>query len=442
MSVHGDGDDEPPAAPRGLASSRRFWRTVWLIAGAGLIARITYVTVMAKHAPLGLDATWYSFQAGTIDGGAGYVDPHTYFTTGKAVATANFPPAWPILLAAVHHAGIETERAFRIVGALVGTTTIVSTAAIGRRLLGSRVGVVAAALVACSPYLIATDGSLMSESLYLAFVAGAVLATIVASEHGRLREWCLAGLLFGFASLTRTDGVIVAVVVIGVAAVRSRVTGRRMLLTAGCAIATCLAVLVPWTVRNSVRLGGIVVLSSNSGSAIAGANCARTYAGPFLGAWDVRCEHLVGGREELRSAAEDRRRGLDYAVHHAGRLVSVVVPVRVLRGWGLWDPRAQVDLEAVESRNAKFQYVGWVMELGLLSTAVAGFVIARRRREVGVLVALVGAATIVLVVSWGNQRLRLVAEPALAVFAAQAVVTWTSRRPGVRVTPKMASSPS
>jgi len=411
-----------------LHPSSRFWVVVGAIACVGLVLRVVYAVVMVNHAPLGLDATWYSFQAGTIDAGTGYVDPHTFFTTGKAVATANFPPAWPMLLAGVHHLGFASDLAFRITGGLVGTTTIVTTAAIGRRLLDRRVGIISAAIVAFSPYLIAADGSLMSESLYLALIGGAVLATIVAAERGRLREWCFAGFLFGFACLARSDGVVVAVIVLGVAAVRTRVPVRRKLAVFACALSTCALVLVPWTVRNSERLGALVLLSSNSGNVIEGANCASTYHG-LVGAWDFRCVHVVGGADELRSSAEGRRRGLAYARHHALRFVAVVAPARVLRGWGLWSPGAQADLEVVESRNQKFQLFGWVVELGVLALTAAGLVVARRtHRDVAVLVALLVAASVVLVVSCGNQRLRLVAEPGVAVLAALALGEWRGRR--------------
>ncbi len=44
-------------------------------------------------------------------------------------------------------------------------------------------------------------------------------------------------------------------------------------------------VLTPWTVRNWMVFDQPVLISTNSGSAVAGANCAETYYGDQLGGW-------------------------------------------------------------------------------------------------------------------------------------------------------------
>ena len=59
-------------------------------------------------------------------------------------------------------------------GCLVGALVIVVVGLLGRRVGGPRVGLIAAALTALYPHLLAADVSLMSESLY-ALVVGIVL---------------------------------------------------------------------------------------------------------------------------------------------------------------------------------------------------------------------------------------------------------------------------
>ena len=81
---------------------------------------------------------------------------------GRAVATAGFPPLWPALLAVVDKLGADGDRAFELTGAVLGAGTIALTGLVGRRVAGPRIGLVAAALVAVCPALIAADGSLMS----------------------------------------------------------------------------------------------------------------------------------------------------------------------------------------------------------------------------------------------------------------------------------------
>jgi asparagine N-glycosylation enzyme membrane subunit Stt3 len=76
------------------------------------------------------------------------------------------------------------------------------------------------------------------------------------------------------------------------------------------------------------------------------------------------------------------------------------------------------------------QWVAWAVGLVVLGLAGAGAVrLVRERREVAELFAVVGAASLVLLTSWGNQRFRLVAEPELAVLAARALVhLWSHTR--------------
>ena len=156
--------------------TRRFVRALTALVGLGLVVRIAYLVVIGRHLTFGLDAIWYELQAGTLGSGKGYVDPSAFYRTGARVPTATFPPLWPGLLAVAKLMGLGSETGYQVVGALVGSVTVALTGLVGRRVAGPRVGLVAAALVAVSPMLVAADGSLMAESLYVAHVTAAVLA--------------------------------------------------------------------------------------------------------------------------------------------------------------------------------------------------------------------------------------------------------------------------
>jgi 4-amino-4-deoxy-L-arabinose transferase-like glycosyltransferase len=409
-----------------------FARAAVAIALGALVLRVVYVFLLGAHPALGSDATWYALQAGTIADGVGFVDPNAYYTFHGAVATAQFPPLWPALLALVKLVGFDAVRSYRLVGGFVGAVTVVLTAYVGRRLVSDRVGLVAAVVVAVSPAMIAADGSLMAESLFLVFVTAAVLAAISARRAAGFGWFALVGALLGLATLTRSDGLLVAVVLVPVVAWCTKAGAGRRVALAAVAVAVLVAVLVPWTVRSSDALGDTVLLSSNSGSLISGANCASTYTtGRRLAGWDFSCSHAAepARGSEAHRAAVQRSKGIDYATDHLGEAVAVG-PLRVVRGWGLWSPKALVDAEVPESRTRPMQWAAWGVGLVILGFAVAGAVrMVRERSEVAELFAVVGAASLVLLTSWGNQRFRLVAEPELAVLAAVALVhLWSHRR--------------
>lgn len=101
----------------------------------------------------------------------------------------------------------------------------------------------------------------------------------------------------------------------------------------------------------------------------------------------------------------------------------MVVVARELRVWGLWAPVPQARLESIESRDLTWQLVGWAYDLLVLAIAVPGTVIlVRRRSTITPLVAVVVAVIVTAALSYGSQRFRLAAEPAVAVAAAAAVV--------------------
>jgi hypothetical protein len=407
-----------------------FRRAVAAIAIGALILRIAYVLALGSRAPLRADGTWYALQAQTIANGAGYVDPRRYFSFHGSVATAQFPPLWPALLAVFNRLGIHSLRSYRMIGGFVGVITVVTTACIGRKLVDERVGLLAAGIVAVSPFMIAADGSLMADSLFIALMTAAVLLAIHVRQAPGLGWFALLGFTLGLATLTRSDGIVVGAVLVAVTAwcVPGAVMRRVGFAAVGGVVV--LAVLVPWTVRNRDALDAFIPLSNNSGSLLGGANCNPAYGGRDIAGWAFSCISATeaSDRTEVQRAGTERSAGLRYARDHLGRLAAVV-PLRVVRGWGLWMPTVLADAEAQETRNRKMQLAGWPIELVISGLAVAGGVIAVRRRiPVALLFAVIGAATVVLAASWGNQRFRLVAEPELAVLAAVTLSALGTRR--------------
>jgi uncharacterized membrane protein YkvI len=111
--------------------------------------------------------------------------------------------------------------------------------------------------------------------------------------------------------------------------------------------------------------------------------------------------------------------------------VPLVVATRIARGFGLWNPSSNAALEADETRDEDWQVFAWGYALVTLLVAIPGLVLLARRdvRRMLALVAMIGGTIVVLVLSWGNPRFRLPADPALAVAAAFAIVTMVGSRP-------------
>ena len=100
--------------------------------------------------------------------------------------------------------------------------------------------------------------------------------------------------------------------------------------------------------------------------------------------------------------------------------------------WGLYDTRQQIDWESTEGRVAGVQWAGWAYTLLLLPFACGGAVWLRRRGGPwGLLTAMLAMVTVTAALTYGNERFRIAAEPALAVLAAvgaMALLSWWSAR--------------
>ena len=345
--------------------------------------------------------------------------------------TAEHPPGWEVVLAAADLAGANGYLSHRLLGALIGTVTVVLIGLLAARLAGPRVALVAAALAAVYPLLWGADVSLMSETLYGAFVVGALLAAAG-------RRPVLLGLLLGLAALTRGEA-LVLLPILAVPLFWRR--WRALALTVG----VFALVLAPWTIRNLVTFDEPTLISGNANGIWVGANCPETYSGDLIGYWRFQC-YLPErpGEDESEYYARQRDAGLEYAAEHAERLPAVV-GVRLLRVLDAWDVGQSVFINAQEGRTPRATRWGIRMWWLLVPFAAAGALLLRRDRRV--LLAPVVTVLAVAAATYGTTRFRFAAEPSVCVLAAVALVAVfdrlrtritqfqvaTSRRPGTRV---------
>jgi hypothetical protein len=122
-----------------------------------------------------------------------------YISVDRGRAFGVFPPGWPLVLAGAARVGI----AGWLVNPALGALTIWLVYLIGRRLDGAREGLVAAALVAVSPFFLFNTASYFAHPLCGVAVLSGVLAAMRYAERGRPLDALLLGLSLGAAVLTR-----------------------------------------------------------------------------------------------------------------------------------------------------------------------------------------------------------------------------------------------
>ena len=219
-------------------------------------------------------------------------------------ATAAWPPLYPAFLALVQSFAGDSIRAAQLSGVVDRQRDGRAHRPVGRRIAGDGIGLVAAALAAISPMLIAADGSLMSETLFVPLALGTLLLALAAARTQRVWLWIAAGALAGLAALTRAKGCCWC----RSSCCRSPGAASARLACRGCRCATAVAgaalvvVVAPWVARNAQRVDEPTIANVSSSTAIAGANCRQTYGATTLGSWEFACI-----RDERR-AATDRAR--------------------------------------------------------------------------------------------------------------------------------------
>lgn len=427
-----------------LTRLRGFFGALLLITGVALGIRLGYAVAVDPQVPELSDASAYHLLADDLADGKGYVRPFDLAAFGLTHLTAEYPPLFPAALSVAGLAGLRSVGSQRILTCIIGTGTVFLVGLLGRRVRGDAVGIVAAALAAVYPMLFIADGVLMSDGLFALLVTAALLLAYRAVDRPTPWRFAALGAVLGLAALTRAEGLLLALVLVVPLAIRLRhvTTGRRALLGV-VALGTSVIVIAPWTIRNAVQLDAFVPISNNVGSALDGANCGPVYSGPDIGLWrstfagsnagkagtecfegfDVRAP----GFNEATAAAAHRDDGLRYAVHHAGRL-PVVTATRLLRTFGAFHVGQELNVESLEGRPHAWLVAGFVGYWLLVPFGIAGVVLLLLARAlVWPLVAPFVAVAMSTVLTYGNQRFRIGAEPPLVILAAVAFVALAAR---------------
>ena len=404
-----------------------FGQRLALIAAGALGLRVL-AAFLTNDRPVQGDAQVFDLVSRHVAAGEGFRQAF------RDLPTAEHAPGWEIVLAGANLLGADSILSHRLLGALLGTGTVVLIGLLGRRVAGPAVGLTAATLAAGYPLLWGADVSLMSETLYGVLLVGALLAALD-------RRALALGLLLGLATLARGE----ALLLFGLLAVPA-LWGRRRALAV--ALAAFVVVLAPWTVRNLVTFERPVLISNNANGIFAGAYCRDVFYGDLIGSWRFQC--YTGerpGEDESEFFARQREQGLDYLRSNPDRLPAVLV-ARLGRLLDVWDVGQSVFLNDAEGRSSKAARLGIYAWWPLALLAVAGGVLLLRRREdhaLRVLLAPVATVVAVALVTYGSTRFRFAAEPSVVVLAATALVAAfrtlmtqfqvrTSRTPGTRVT--------
>jgi 4-amino-4-deoxy-L-arabinose transferase-like glycosyltransferase len=402
----------------------RFSHRLGLIAALGLVVRLVVLFGPARDTEGFGDWHFFHDGANLLAQGHWFVEPFVHLFTGRFVPSAGHPPLWELVLGGVSSLGGTSANAQRATGCVLGALAIVLIGLLARRVGGERAGIAAAAVAALYPVFIGADTSLLSETLYGVLVAGSLLVALRVRDGAGPRAAAGLGALVALAALTRSEALILVPLLALPVAMWSR-PGRWTRAVA--VVAACAVVLAPWAIRNWSEFGRPVLISTNDGTLLAGANCGRTYHGIDLGFWNIECISKKDPKlDEVHQEAVWRREGAHYASHHIGRL-PVVLVARLARTFDVYQPRRMV--MNAEGRLKRVDQAGVVAYFLLLPFGTWGGLLLWRRRRSDLLILLTPVAMVIVqtLTGYGIPRFRHAAEITLVVLAGVAIASrWSS----------------
>jgi hypothetical protein len=421
--------DAPPAEPR---AEPGLWVLAAIVAAA-LIGRVIYVVAAKRGDPLSGDQLFYSTAAQVLADGRGFEEP---FHAGSPAA--DHPPLTQLILAPVSFAQ-DPVLAQRLVMAVIGAAAVGAVGLLAMRIAGRRAGWLAAGISAVYANFWMNDGLLMAETVSTLCIAGLLIAVYAYLGQPGPGRAAIVGVLTGVTALARAEMLLVVPLVVLPVMLLPRFgapPGRAdRWRHAGIATGVTLAALAPWTIFNLTRFERPVLISTNDGLTLIGANCPDTYGGAALGFWSIHCPlayPLPDSVDQSQKSAEYRSAAAEYAGGHLSRL-PLVVAAREARTWSLWRVDQMAFYNTGEGRERWASWIGIVQYWLLAPCAVAGGLLLHRRRVR--LLPLVAMPVLVVVVSavfYGIPRFRIPAEITIVVLAAAALDQALNRIGGTR----------
>ncbi len=353
----------------------------------------------------------------------------------ELLPTAYRPPLYPLALVPCVAMGPAAIGALHV---LLGLATVLLVFRLGQRLELGPYALVAAALVACDPILLAQSTQVMTETLAVFLVVATLNCLAAACERPTASRIALAGAVSAAAGLCRPGlllWAVAAAILLPMFVERPKRLGVFAAFTVAAAV-----VLAPWVVRNQIQFGRPILATTHGGYTLLLGNNPWFYeylrSGASGSVWDADELH------RSRTVADDELRADREAHAEASRNIrrepGMFCRACLVRIGRLWQPVPH-RLAAAESSSRRFaRYaVGlWYLIEFCLAVVGAWAVWTARGRNAsagrtwvwGLL--LVVCLTAVHAFYWTNMRMRapLVSVVALAAAAGLARIASTRSR--------------
>jgi len=438
LTAEVDSPTEPGGAKAIAPGTRNGWLLVGAIVAVALIVRVAYV-IATRHSyrPM-TDAADFDLIATSLAHGHGFGSALVPPAVGP---TSYRGPLYPLALSVVYAVFGHSWTLGRMEEAVFGTVLVLLIGIVSAELFDRRVATVTMAIAAVYPTLILFGTSLQLEPL-LAMVSTAALAA--ALEHRRAPRGLLwpitSGVLIALSIETREWGVALILPVAWLVwTAQKDGKDKRWTMTALAAPIAVLGVtvvcLLPWTIRNEVRLHTFAPSSTSAGFTLAGTYNATSAADPhyptlwrppYYDPTDAKILLSKPNPSEVWVDSQMEKAAFDYIKAHPTYVFRVLY----------WNTVGLFDLDGthIAFKDAPYIpyslrftrlaiYSSYVMEL----LAIASFALARTRKVSKAIWVIPITTFFMIIALTGNIRYRAAIEPYTVLLAGGTVAAVIDR---------------
>jgi 4-amino-4-deoxy-L-arabinose transferase-like glycosyltransferase len=389
------------------------WLIFIFLVALGL--RVGYVVTLPNDAVFA-DSQKYRMIAANIKAGKGFIESEQRRATRA--------PEYPLFLALMPGGaeGGESLLPVRLAQSLIGACVCVFVWLIARRLFGMKTALLAAGIAAIYPYHIYFAGVILSEILFMFFMALAVflLARLATPDGAASKRMLLisllAGIAIGLATLARASFLLFPFFLLPIWLLVARRRGRALAQWAALIAGVCLAML-PWVWRNYGIYHHLVPTTLQVGESLYEANNPAADGGPMIDRIDWDAEWGNRPMNEYQWDKFFRDKAVTYMREHPARTAQLAF-IKLGR---FWNPVPNNE----SFRGGRFIAVSLLTCLPMLLLAICGIYRARRAwRIVLLLLAPVIYYSLMHMIFVGSIRYRIPVDLFLIILAAYALSGW------------------
>lgn len=373
---------------------------------AAFLVRLAYIIAFKEHI--------LTFQARVFGDTQQYILMAENLLLGKGLMIspallAYRPPLYPIFLAGIYYLFGNGYWPVRVVQIILGSLSSIMIYILGRSIFNAKVGILASFISVLYPFFIYYTGFELTETLFIFLLILVILYLVKAAENPHPKNFVLAGILLGLASLCKPTMLAFVLLAIGGLLFIHQQKGRILPGLVGLLLLFAITV-APWTIRNYLVLHKFIPGTTMGGLVLYAGNNPLNKSGGGIEGVDYILPKEVNALDESERDEFLYHKAIEYIKAYPGNFLKLAV-IKFSRVWRLYPYAPQFSA-------SKYNIVSLLSYGLILPFSIAGMILSLRKwKKCLFLYLVILYFTFFHMVSIGSVRYRAPIMPYIIIFA-------------------------